>query len=227
MRLKMTALMTGFILVVLAQVVFASYQDEQGPYTVSIITNGGPEGCYYIFHPTDMDGESHPVAVFCVGTFGHPSDHEALLIQVASHGVVVIAGTDSNQANGDQAVAGLNWLINENMNTQSIFYQNLITDNVMAFGHSQGGNAAMHVAIREPVTSILLYMPGEGDLGGADKADAVVSGALELRRRLASDARLPPYPGEGGTGADLQAGASRQAGAGQGAAHEEEGIAGR
>jgi hypothetical protein len=39
-------------------------------------------------------------------------------------------------------------------------------------GHSQGGNACLHVALRDQrVTAVLPVMPGEGTLGNAEKAD--------------------------------------------------------
>jgi hypothetical protein len=40
-------------------------------------------------------------------------------------------------------------------------------------GHSQGGNACLHVAIKDPrVTAVLSMMPAKGDLLGIETADA-------------------------------------------------------
>ncbi len=149
------------------------YQASTGQYEVTTVTSGGPDNNYYLYYPSDMSNGSHPIAVFCVGTNMSPSDYSKLLIQVASHGVVVIAGNNSNQANGIQAIDGLNWLIAQNVDSISVFYQKLKTDKVLAFGHSQGGNAAMHVAIeQEDVTAALVLMLGDGTAGNAEKAEA-------------------------------------------------------
>jgi dienelactone hydrolase len=134
----------------------------------------GPGQAFTVFAPQPLGagGLRHPIVVFSVGTFGAPSAYEFMLERIASHGFVVIAGDDGNQAEGDQALVGLDWLVAEDERVGSGWFGKLGVDRVAAVGHSQGGNAAIHVALkRDRVTAVAPLMPGAGLLGGAARAD--------------------------------------------------------
>lgn len=153
----------------------APNQDWQapGPFDTTVLTTG-PDDAFRIYQPDPLaaGGLQHPIVVFSVGTAATPGAYGLLLDRFASHGFVVIAGDDGNQAEGDQALAGLAWLIEQNGSSGSPWEGTLDTTRIAAVGHSQGGNTAIHVALRNTaVGAVLALMPGEGALGGATKAD--------------------------------------------------------
>jgi len=138
----------------------APWEDALGPHATTIADGAGPAGRYYIHRPRTLRSNAHPIAVLAVGTGSSPKNYDALLAQLASHGVVVIADTDPYQADGSKASAAVNWLVEQNGTKSSGYFQALVPSKVLAIGHSSGGNAAMLAAINNPrVTSLLLYAP--------------------------------------------------------------------
>jgi pimeloyl-ACP methyl ester carboxylesterase len=116
-----------------------------------------------------LRSNTHPIVVFCVGADLHPKNYNALLTQLSSHGVVVIASTDRYQEDGSKASAGVNWLIGQNERSRSKYYQKLILSRVLAIGHSMGGNGAMWASIKNSkITSLLLYAPAVDSANSSD-----------------------------------------------------------
>lgn len=165
----------------------ATWEDATGPYSTTVVSDTGPDNMYYIYRPQTLSSNTHPIVAFCVGGGSHPTAYAVLLTQLASHGVVVIAGTDPYQGDGSQASAGVNWLIGQNEISKSEYYQKLIPSRVLAFGHSTGGNGAMWASIKNSkITSLLLYAPSLGGFyaPSANSADLLVppfyiSGSLD------------------------------------------------
>ena len=146
--------------------------EDPGPFSTTKLTLG-PGDAFRVFQPDPLGegGVLHPILVWSVGTGASPESYELLLTRIASHGIVVIAGDDPNQANGEQAISGLDWLVDQN-DTAGSYQGKLDVTRIAAAGHSQGGNAALHVALAKPeVTAVAALMPGEGALGDATKAD--------------------------------------------------------
>lgn len=133
--------------------------------------SAGPGGHFRVFRPEPLAGP-YPVVVFSVGTGGSPEVYHALLTHWASHGLVVIVGDDGMQREGDQALEALAWPLAEGQRAESPYAGRIDAAHVAAAGHSQGGNAAIHVALRDArVRTVLAIEPGEGRLGGAPRAD--------------------------------------------------------
>lgn len=156
----------SFALLFIIVIVFVSesvqaeygYQYEDGGIEVEVEALTGPGNQFYIYRPNVLVG-NHPVIVFCVGTFARPWMYGYMLRSYASHGIVVIAGIDGFQRDGDQALEGLDWLI-----TESPYKDMLRTDRILSMGHSQGGFSAMRVWEQDKrVTAILPLMPGTGE----------------------------------------------------------------
>lgn len=147
----------------------ATWEDATGLYSTTVVADTGPDNKYYIYRPQTLKSNTHPIIVFCVGAGSHPKNSAALLTQLASHGVVVIAGTDPYQEDGSQANVGVNWLIGQNETSKSEYYQKLIPSRVLAIGHSKGGNGAMWVSIKNSkITSLYLTAPALSDANSSD-----------------------------------------------------------
>ncbi len=158
------------ILAINATLAFAtSWEDPTGPYSTTVVADAGPGGKYYIHRPQELKSNGHPIAVLVPGMGTHPRNWDALLAQLASHGVVVIADVDPYQADGSKASAAVNWLLDQNEVSSSEYLHKLIPAKVLAIGHSMGGTGAVLASIGNPrITSLILYSPG---LGLAKPAD--------------------------------------------------------
>lgn len=149
-----------------------AYENATGPYDIAAPTEicgpipaseCGEQNSYWIFQPANIGVIKHPLVVYCVGANGNPSYSADLLNSLASHGVIVIAGTLENQSNqwAQQAIDGINWLIAQDDIAGSPYEGKLNTDNVMAIGMSEGGNAALMAATRnDKIKSVIALAPG-------------------------------------------------------------------
>ena len=186
-RTKLSLIM--FILIMCGLPAYATtWENETGPYPTIVVNDTGPDGTFYIYRPQTLRSNTHPLAVFCVGTGSHPRNAAALLTNLASHGVVVIASTNAYQLDGSQASVGVNWLINQNEIKKSEYYQKLIPSRVLAIGHSGGGGGAVWASIKNSkITCLLLYAPVLDTAKSSDISVPTffISGAL--------DKTVPPH----------------------------------
>jgi acetyl esterase/lipase len=156
----MLRLILAILMVYVVPACAATWEDATGPYPTTVVVDTGPDGKYYMYRPQTLRPNAHPIAVFCGGAGSHPRDYDALLASLASHGVVVISSTESNQLDGSKANAGVNWLIEQHEKESGEYFQKLIPSKVLAIGHSLGGNGAVVASLRNSkIRSLLLYSP--------------------------------------------------------------------
>ncbi len=156
-------LIIGVLFILYATSAMADYTSENGNYSVEVLQNVGPGGNYWIYQPTTLGGIQHPLAVYCIGANGNPESSQVLFNSIASHGVIIIMGTGAHQSDNyaQQAKDGIDWLIAQNDVSTSDYYQILDTQKVMAFGMSDGGNAALWAAIGDDnIKSVVSMAPG-------------------------------------------------------------------
>jgi dienelactone hydrolase len=165
----MLCLIIGIVMTCVVSAYAATWEDATGPYPTATVGDAGPGNGYTIYRPQTLKPNAHPIAVLCVGSGAHPRNYDALLTSLASHGVVVIASTDPYQSDGSKAIAGVDWLFEQNEMRNSEFYQKLNLAKVLAIGHSAGGNGAMMASTKSTkVTSLLLYAPAVGNANASD-----------------------------------------------------------
>jgi hypothetical protein len=120
-------------------------ENDVGPMA-GVGADGGPPPQFTVFRPADLaqGGICHPIITWGNGTGTTPSIYRTMLTHLASHGFVVIGSNSPNVAQGTPPpmVAGVTWLIDQNADPTSVYYQRLDTTHVGATGHSQGGFAA-------------------------------------------------------------------------------------
>ncbi len=123
---------------------------EPGPYQVGMmdvdlgmVDSGQSTGMYTIFYPMPLeDSCPHPIIAWGNGTGVSDSTTYAFFnSNAASWGMVVAAAQDPNAGSGNFHKAGLDWLLKQNDDPSSMFYQKLSTRAGVA-GHSQGGIGA-------------------------------------------------------------------------------------
>jgi alpha-beta hydrolase superfamily lysophospholipase len=103
-----------------------------------------------VFFPEAMDetNEKYPVVVWGNGTGATPSIYYELLSKISAGGYIVVANTDRFCGSGASEAALVDFIIAENSDADSIFYNKVDIDNIGAAGHSQGGKSAVNAALR-------------------------------------------------------------------------------
>jgi len=150
----------------------ATSVDEDGPFTPTRIENGGSTGSSWVFYPEELgqNGMKHPVFNWGPGAGTQPSNYVDHLNRLASHGFVVISQASSG--NGGPEIAALDWMLAQNDEEGSPFYQKLDTTKVGAGGHSLGSLTTMAMASDERLNLYVLVcggcMSGNGGCGAAD-----------------------------------------------------------
>ncbi len=136
---------------------------QPGPYTVQTmqvdLADAGLAGAaapttYTIYYPSPMEANCpHPIVAWGNGTsvtgqmtYGFYNNN------VASWGIVAIASDNSNVAASPYLATGIEYLIAQNNDPGSIFYQKLSTKAGVG-GHSQGGIAATEATMDPNVVS--------------------------------------------------------------------------
>lgn len=95
---------------------------------------------FHAYYPADLEeGGTYPVVVFVNGTGVGASKYKALFRHLASWGFIVLGNEDPSTCTGASADATLAWLLGENEDPDSVFYQRVAVERTGILGHSQGG----------------------------------------------------------------------------------------
>lgn len=143
-----------------------------GPYDTTSQANTGPDGTYTVVRPEALgeDGFLHAPITFGPGTGMQVSQMMGLLERFASHGFVVI-GRQLEGGPGDpvtrmRMTAGLDWIIEQNSTSGSVFEGMIDVDHAVAMGYSVGGTGAVEIGGHEAIATVVsIHGHGaEGDL---------------------------------------------------------------
>ncbi|WP_434457622.1 alpha/beta hydrolase [Stutzerimonas urumqiensis] len=115
---------------------------NDGPYATSSASEG-PSCRVYRPRTLGQDGVRHPVILWGNGTGAGPSTYGGLLTHWASHGFVVAAAETSNAGTGEEMLACLDYLVQENNRTYGTYASRLNPGRVGTSGHSQGGGGSI------------------------------------------------------------------------------------
>jgi dienelactone hydrolase len=132
---------------------------QPGPFAVTVEPG---DATHTIYRPTTLGagGLRHPVILWGNGTGGSPLDYDGLLRHWASHGFVVAAANTPNAGSGADILAGATYLIAENGQPASRFFQKIDVDKIGATGHSQGGGGAIVAGADARVDTVIPIQPG-------------------------------------------------------------------
>jgi len=99
-----------------------------------------------IFYPSDLptSERNYPVVVYSNGTGQRGSQYKNLYKHLASWGFIVLANDDPESYSGMPAEKTLSYILGENENKDSIFYNKIDLENIGTYGHSQGGAAVFN-----------------------------------------------------------------------------------
>ena len=125
-----------------------------GPYEVRQTAAEAPEDWkqFTAYYPAELadSGEQWPAVVFVNGTGVYASKYPALFRHLASWGFLVLGSEDPGTFSGDSTDAALAWLLGENEDPDSLFYQKVDTDHLGLSGHSQGGVGVFNAISGQP-----------------------------------------------------------------------------
>jgi hypothetical protein len=148
-----------------------------GPYTVAkmdvdlgMIEATQHTGKFTIYYPNPMEANClHPIVAWGNGTGVTDSDgtYDFLNSNAASWGMVVASSSEDNTGSGNFHKAGIDYLLAQNMDQKSMFYQKLSTRAGVS-GHSQGGFGASVGSQHPNVVTVAIE-------GASMKASAKVS----------------------------------------------------
>ncbi len=136
-----------------------------GPYAVAqkdvdlgMIQDGQHTGKFTIYYPNPLETSClHPIVAWGNGTTVTDSNftYDFLNSNAASWGMVVASSSEDNTGSGAFHQAGINYLLQENADPNSMFYQKLSTRAGVS-GHSQGGFGASLAASHPNVEAAMV-----------------------------------------------------------------------
>lgn len=132
-----------------------------GPYSPMTVMSTGPNGAYTIYRPMELapGGAKNPVVAWMSGGGSTPSQYE-LLPHLASHGFVVVASNTSPGVGqevelGKELLAGIDWMLKENADSASPFFEKLDASKVASMGYSMGALATTTIGADPRLTTTI------------------------------------------------------------------------
>ena len=146
-----------------------------GPYEVKQVKAEAPEDWkeFVAYYPAQLEdsGDQWPAVVFVNGTGVYAAKYPALFRYLASWGFIVLGNEDPGTFSGDSTDATLAWLLEQNGDPDSVFYQKVDTAHMGLSGHSQGGVGVFNAISEQPngglYTCAVSLSPTQEDLAAA------------------------------------------------------------
>lgn len=121
---------------------------QTGNYETGKITvrAESPIGKYTIYYPVELEttDKKYPMILVVNGTGGKATKYEPQFDLYASWGFIVVGTQDKGTGSGKTTVETLRYMLNENDDESSIFYQKIDAENIGVTGFSQGGAAVFN-----------------------------------------------------------------------------------
>ncbi len=108
-------------------------------------------GKYAVWYPSELESKDHkyPVVIFANGTGSTSSTYKYFLTHLSSWGFIAVGNDDKDTRTGASLEETIKFLIKENDNKESAFYQKIDLDNIGIGGHSQGGPAVFNMVTNQ------------------------------------------------------------------------------
>ncbi|MBP1903811.1 hypothetical protein J2Z32_000423 [Paenibacillus turicensis] len=130
----------------LAEGSIEQHYSQQGNYDVKIeevkSTNG--EDLLRIYYPAFQVGETYPIISWGNGTDATPDRYNEILTHLASWGFIVIDSYSKTTGTGKEIMEGIEYLVGQNQQADSLFYKKVNIDQIGVAGHSQGSTGVIN-----------------------------------------------------------------------------------
>lgn len=107
-----------------------------------------------IFYPASLS-KKYPVITWGNGTGSPPDRYTKIFTHLASWGYIVIDNFNGSTADGSSILASAEYMIAQNTNKNSIFFNKVDTARIGTAGHSQGGAGVINAAANWPNSGII------------------------------------------------------------------------
>lgn len=100
----------------------------------------------FVYYPVELEttDNQYPVIVWANGTGCIPADYIGLFRGFAEKGFVVVACSSVMSADGKEQIACANYVIDKSKDENSVLYNKIAADKIVAMGHSQGGRSTIN-----------------------------------------------------------------------------------
>lgn len=152
---------------------------QSGPFTV-VDNDEGPECRVYRPRALGEDGRRHPVILWGNGTGASHMVYGRLLSHWASHGFVVAAAKTFTAGSGEAMLSCLDYLVEQDAQSNGQYENKLELNKVGVSGHSQGAGGAIMAAQDERITVTAPMQPYVLGLGHDTDSHANQAGPMFL-----------------------------------------------
>nr|AGL50934.1 cold-active lipase precursor [uncultured bacterium] len=150
-----------------------------GPFATTA-ANEGPDCRIYRPRTLGENGLQHPIIVWGNGTGASPTGYNGLLTHWASHGFVVAAARTANAGSGQEMIACLDYLVQQNGRSSGTYAGKLNVNAVGSSGHSQGGGGSIMAGQDSRVTVTAPFQPYVLGLGHNSRSQSNQNGPMFL-----------------------------------------------
>ena len=163
-------------------------EEEKDLMKVVYKTNTGWDRGGILAYPEQLSStQKHGVVVWGPGGGTEPGAYEGMIRRLASHGFVVIALKES-PGDASQAIKALDWMDQQNKDSNSPLYGKLDMNVVGCSGHSMGGLESEQAVIKDKRV-LTAFLNNSGDWNGAgankvatDRTIAILFGEVGMEK---------------------------------------------
>ncbi len=163
-------------------------EEEKDLLKVIYKTNTGWDRGGILAYPEQLSNDQkHGVVVWGPGGGTEPGAYEGMIRRLASHGFVVIALKES-PGDASQAIKALDWMDQQNKDSNSPLYGKLDMNTVGCSGHSMGGLESEQAVIKDKRV-LTAFLNNSGDWNGAgankvatDRSIAILFGEVGMEK---------------------------------------------
>lgn len=181
MKLRKKLITTVVALALMATTIFNPTVAQAAEYSPVYVTDSNGTTCtgdfdslisgQIIFYPADLTTSdvTYPVISWANGTMCAPGLYYDLLSQIAAGGYIVVTNTNMMSADGTAQIGSIDYILEQNADPDSIFYQKVDTENIGVAGHSQGGRSSVNAAVADDRIDCVLSIAGSNYKSEAKK----------------------------------------------------------
>ena len=148
---------------------------EEAPATTETLTDGNKT----VVYPVGLKDaqETYPVIAWANGTGCATDSYTSLLELLAEGGYIVVADASTMTANGTEQIDSIDYIIAQNSDASSPFYNKVDTESIGVCGHSQGGRSCINAAQADSRIDCVVSIAGASS---AEEADGLTTPCLFL-----------------------------------------------